>query len=126
MRVLITKSFRRFQRKERITDAALAEAISRAERGLIDADLGSCLIKQRIGRPGQGRSGGYRTVIAYRAKDRAFFLFGFAKNEQDNIGSVDERELADFGTMLLGLDRQDLQTVIEDGELTEIEYGDEA
>jgi hypothetical protein len=56
LRVFIIKSFRRFQRKERIGDAALAEAIERAERGLIDANLGSHLIKQRIGRLGQGRS----------------------------------------------------------------------
>ena len=52
--MFVTRSFRRFQRKERIADAALAEAIQRAERGLADADLGNCLNKQRIGRPGQG------------------------------------------------------------------------
>jgi hypothetical protein len=67
----------------------LREAIERAERGTIDADLGGGLIKQRVARQGQGRSGGYRMMIAYRAKDRAVFLFGFAKNERENI-STDE------------------------------------
>jgi hypothetical protein len=47
VRVFVTKSFRRFQRKERIADAALSEAVRRAERGLVDADLGHGLIKQR-------------------------------------------------------------------------------
>src|ERR1700683_1838925 len=56
------------------------------KRGLIDADLGSGLLKQRVARAGEGRSGGYRTIIAYRAGDRAVFLYGFAKNERDNIG----------------------------------------
>ena len=96
----MTKSFRRFQRKERNADAALSDAIARAERGLIDADLGSRFIKQRIGRPGQGRSGGYRTVVAFVVGNRAFFLYGFAKSDRDNISATDEREMAGFGALL--------------------------
>ena len=46
----------------------LCDAIARAERGLVDADLGGGLIKQRVARRGGGRSGGYRTVIAYRER----------------------------------------------------------
>jgi hypothetical protein len=93
LRVLITKVFARFARKERLDDRRLCEAIARAERGLIDADLGRHLIKQRVARQSSGRSGGYRTVIAYRAAQRSVFLYGFAKNERDNI---DERELDDL------------------------------
>jgi hypothetical protein len=63
----------------------LQAAIERAERGTIDADLGGGLIKQRLARPGQGRSGGYRVIVAYRVKGRAVFLFGFAKNDLDTI-----------------------------------------
>jgi hypothetical protein len=122
----VTKSFRRFQRKEKIADAVLNEAIARAERGLIDADLGLSLIKQRASRPGQGRSGGYRTVIAYRVADRAVFLFGFAKNERDNIDAADLRDLASFGAILLGLNTTTLRAAIAGGELTEIAYDDQA
>jgi hypothetical protein len=57
----------------------LAEAIARAERGMVDAALGGGLIKQRVARQGQGKSGGWRTLIAYRKGDRAVFLFGFAR-----------------------------------------------
>lgn len=78
----------RFARRERIRDSSLCEAIRRAERGLIDADLGGGIIKQRVARPGQGRSGGYRTVLAYRSGDRAVFLYGFAKSERENIGTT--------------------------------------
>ena len=85
MRVFKIKSFMRFARRERIRDADLLEAIDRAGRGLVDADLGGGLIKQRVARPGQGRSGGFRTVIAYQARNRAVFLYGFAKSERDNI-----------------------------------------
>ena len=87
--VYAIKGFERFRRKERISNATLVEAIDRAVAGLIDADLGSGLIKQRVARPGQGKRGGYRTIIAYRAGKRAVFLFGFAKNARDNIAPDD-------------------------------------
>ncbi|GIK97818.1 MAG: hypothetical protein BroJett029_20270 [Alphaproteobacteria bacterium] len=64
MRVFVTRQFGRFARSERMADDRLCVAIARAESGLIDADLGGGLIKQRVARPGQGRSGGYRTVVA--------------------------------------------------------------
>ncbi len=54
MRVFKTRWLGRFAKRQRITDASLLEAIERAERGIIDADLGGGLIKQRVGRPGQG------------------------------------------------------------------------
>jgi hypothetical protein len=71
LRVFATRVFARFARKERLDDNRLCEAIARAERGSVDADLGANLIKQRVARPGGGRSGGYRTVIAYRASQRS-------------------------------------------------------
>jgi hypothetical protein len=83
--VFKTKWLARFVRRERIADASLIQAIQRAERGLVDADVGGGLIKQRVARVGQGRSGGYRVLVAWRARGRAVFLFGFAKNEKDNI-----------------------------------------
>jgi len=86
LRVLKTKWFARFSRRVRIGDQALCEAIQRAESGLIDADLGGNVIKQRVARPGQGRSGGHRVLIAYRRGYRSIFIYGFAKNELDNIG----------------------------------------
>jgi hypothetical protein len=85
VRIFKTKWLRRYARRERIADHRLREAIERAESGLVDADLGGGVIKQRVARDGQGRSGGYRMLIAYRAGDRAVFLYGFAKRERENI-----------------------------------------
>jgi hypothetical protein len=84
LRIFKTKWFVRYARHERISDTSLSNAIERAGRGIIDGDLGCGVIKQRVARTGQGRSGGYRLLIAYRAGDRAIFLYGFAKNERDN------------------------------------------
>jgi hypothetical protein len=69
----------------------LSEAIANAEQGLVDADLGGGLIKLRVARPGQGKRGGYRMIIAFRSRLRAVFLFGFAKSE---LGNIDDDQLA--------------------------------
>ena len=78
MRIYKNAWFAKFARKERIGNAALCDAVDRAERGLIDADLGGGLIKQRVARAGEGKSGGYRTLIFFRQAERAIFAFGFA------------------------------------------------
>ncbi len=91
MRVFKVRLFARFARRESIADASLIEASDRAGRGLVDADLGAGLIKQRVARQGQGRRGGYRVLLAFRAQDRVVFLFGFAKNDRENL---DDAELA--------------------------------
>jgi hypothetical protein len=107
-----------------VADEALCEAIGRAERDLVDADLGGCLIKQRVARPGQGRRGGFRTIIAYRAGDRSVFLYGFAKSAMANMSAADERDLQDYGGMLLALDGRGIRAMIEDDELTEVACDD--
>ena len=126
MRILKTRWFTRFARQERIADAGLREAIARAERGLIDADLGGGLIKQRVARPGQGRSGGYRVLVAYRAKDRAIFLFGFAKSERENIGSDELVFLRELAKNWLTADAVKIRMEIEIGNLQEIDDDEEA
>ena len=120
MQIYATKAFQRFRRKERIKGAALIDAIDRAARGLVDADLGGNLIKQRVARPGQGKSGSYRTVIAYRTANRAVFLHGFAKNAKANIGP---RELAHWQLIaadLLGATDAAIEVALADDELTEV------
>ena len=74
MRIFKTKGLVRYARRQRIDNTSLREAIERASRGLIDADLGGGVIKQRVARVGRGRSGGHRMLVAYRAGSRAVFL----------------------------------------------------
>jgi hypothetical protein len=126
MRVFKTRWFARFARQERIANASLLEAIVRAERGLIDADLGGGLIKQRVARQGQGRSGGYRVIVAYRAKAKAVFLLGFAKSERENI-SLDELQfLRKLAGNWLAAGSAKIRTEIELGNLQEIENDEKA
>jgi hypothetical protein len=87
---------------------------------LVDADLGGGLIKQRVARKGQGRSGGYRMMIAFRAEDFSVFLFGFAKSDESN---VDDRQLAILRRIAgswLSADATSIKKAVERGELTEV------
>ena len=123
MKVYVTKTFRRFQRKAGIRDIALWQAVEAAGKGLVDANLGGELIKQRVARPGQGKRGGHRTIIAYRADVRSVFLYGFGKNERDNI---DDDELARWritGRVMLEGDAEWIEAAVAQGHLTEEQNG---
>ena len=125
MRIIKTKWLARFARREGIDDQSLREAIERAEQGLIDADLGGGLIKQRVARPGRGRSGGYRMIVGYRVKDRAVFLLGFAKNERENIEDNELLTLRSQAERWLVADAARLQKELELGNLQEINHDEE-
>jgi hypothetical protein len=120
MQVFLTKWMERHARRERISDANLSEAIKRAEMGLVDADLGGGLIKQRVARAGKGRSGGYRTIIAYRRAGRAVFLLGFAKNQRDNIGIDELTELRTVGLNWLNAPPETIEEALERNALQEV------
>jgi hypothetical protein len=125
VRVYKVKGFARFQRRERLPDAALAKAVAGVEGGLVDADLGGGLVKQRIARAGQGKSGGFRTVIAYRRGDRAIFLLRFAKNERDNIDDDELDELKGLGRSFLALRKDQIDALVEEAELMEVAYDED-
>jgi len=124
MRVFKNAWFQKFARKEKISDAALYEAVARAGRGLIDADLGGGVIKQRVARPGEGRSGGYRTLIFFRVGTRAVFAFGFAKSDRDNISAEDEGILRSTTKLTLGLSDAEIDQLVDAGKLEEVNCHD--
>ena len=125
MRIFKNAWFERFVRKQNLSGQALARAVERAEQGLIDADLGGGVIKQRVARPGQGKSGGFRTVILYRTTARAFFVYGFAKSDRDNIDEDDEVQFRKAAGYVLGLSDEQLAVLIGKGQFSEVRDHDE-
>lgn len=120
MRVFKNKSFARFARKARITDAVLCAAVDAASQGRIDADLGGGVIKQRIARQGEGKSGGFRTIILFRLQHRAFFIYGFAKNEQDTITDDELEAFEMLAVVMMAYDDEVLAKATANGTLTEV------
>jgi hypothetical protein len=124
VRIFKTKALARFARQHRINDESLVEAVHRAIRGLIDADLGGQIIKQRVARPGEGKRGGFRMLIGLSA-DRAVYLFGFAKNERENISNSELLTLREIATILLKASKAEIARALADGTLIEVQNGDE-
>jgi hypothetical protein len=107
-------------RKAGLPDVALCQAVAEMAEGLVDADLGGCLVKKRVALPGQGKRGGARTVVATKMADRWFFLYGFAKNERANIHRDDLKVLQEVAKDLLGFDDRQLAVAIAVGEIVEV------
>ena len=89
------------------------------------AELGGGVIKQRVARPGQGRSGGYRVLLAYRVNTLSVFLYGFAKNERDNIDDDELATLRDIAKGWFQADTMALARAVADGLLQEVKHGEE-
>jgi hypothetical protein len=125
MRVFKNRVFARFAQQNGIEDGHLCDAIRRAERGLIDADLGGGVIKQRIARPGKGRSGGFRTIILFRTEERAFFVYGFAKNQKENIHDIQLQNFRMLAKDMLVFSEAQLDLAVKTQKLIEVNYNDE-
>jgi hypothetical protein len=116
-----TKPFTRFARKARISDSALWEAAMFANSGKIDADLGGGVIKQRIARAGEGKSGGTRSIILFRLNRRAIFVFGFEKKDLSNINDAELEAFRELAAVILGYSDLEIAKRVADGALIEIE-----
>jgi hypothetical protein len=125
VRIFKSRWFQRFARKEAIADSALVEAAARAEKGQIDADLGGGVIKQRIARPGQGKSKGYRTIIFFRrdeiaGRTRAFFVYGFAKSQRANLDEFEDEQFKEAAKHVLALTERQLEERLIRGDFVEV------
>lgn len=125
MRVFKTKWFTRHAAKEGIDDAKLIEAVRLIENGLIDADYGGGMIKQRIARDGEGKSGGYRSIIAFKSDTRSIFFYFFPKNKKDNLLKDEVKEYREATAIYLSLTDVQITLALEKQELVEVHYNDE-
>jgi len=120
MRIFKSKWFSKWAEKEGLTDKALTEAITEMEDGLNDGELGGHVYKKRAAIQGQGKRGGLRTIIAFKVDDKSFFMFGFAKNQQDNIDKKELKALKLIAKDLLGYSDKQLKQAIKVSELIEV------
>ena len=126
MQTFKTKAFARFADREGLEDSALCETILRARRGLVDADLGGGVIKQRIARKGGGRSGGFRTIVLFRQGELAFFVYGFAKSGRENLRRDELETFRLLADEYLALGRTGLSAAQAVGAIIEVKCDDQA
>jgi len=121
MKRLSTKWFKKWSKKVKLTNDDLLVAISDLEDGLSTTDLGSHLFKVRVKREHSGKSSGFRTIIVYQEGEKAIFLYGFGKNEKENIEKAELQYFKKLGNDLLALDSEELEESIEQKILFDLE-----
>lgn len=122
MKAYLTKSFQRLAKTEGVSDDECLEAIRRAERGLIDADLGKGLIKQRIPKGNRGAAKGSRAIIFYRRGKLAVFLHIFSKARKGNLTSSELAAYVSAAQELAQLSTDNLTAVVRARGWRELEY----
>jgi hypothetical protein len=112
----------RLLRKEHLPDAvlcAVAREVLAGRLGAGEADLGSGLWKKRLARPGSGKSGGYRAIVAYRRprEDRVLFTFCFAKGAASTLTPAGHEALAGTASVFVGTTEAQLGALLAAGDV---------
>ena len=121
MKTLTTKWFKKWAKKSKLKDQNLLDTISNLQDGLSSSDLGSNLFKVRVKREHSGKSSGFRTIVIYKEDDRAIFLYGFGKNERDNISKTELLYFKKLGNDFLALSLEQIEELIDKQSLFDIE-----
>ncbi|MEI8032077.1 MAG: type II toxin-antitoxin system RelE/ParE family toxin [Chlorobiaceae bacterium] len=121
--VFKNKWFNHWARREAIDDKALFNAAQEVAEGKVDADLGGCLFKKRLPKPGQGKRGGYRVLVGYKkhSVDRIIFLYAFAKNDKANISLREEAALSLATESFVSSTEEQLLKLLTTNSLWEVE-----
>lgn len=120
MRIFKIKAFHRWAKSERVTDKMLKDAVIEIAKGLVEADLGSGLLKKRIARQNEGKRGGYRIFVGYHENERAVFFFGFPKSEMDDIEDAMLAKLKQASVYYLSLSNEKIELLLKASDLIEV------
>ncbi len=115
-----TKLFHKWAIQEGLSDDTLQQAIDEIGHGLFEANLGGNIIKKRVALHARGKSGGARTLLAYRTEENSFFLYAFAKNTRANISDKELKSLKLMAKYFLSLKNKEIKIAIKSGELFEV------
>ncbi len=120
MKIYKHRHFQQWMKSQTLTDQTLKEAVIELENGLHDGNLGSGLYKKRVPMLGRGKRGSYRTLLAFKQEERAFFVYGYAKNVKDNINEKEREVYKELAKSLLNLDEKTLGNMLKAGSLVEV------
>jgi hypothetical protein len=120
MRIFKNKWFSRFAEKEAMSDEELKAIVPLLETGQANTNLGGGVFKQRVARPGEGKSGGYRLIIFFRSREWTFFEYGFAKADRENITPEQLKKFKNMAKDLLPLTDKQMDMLVAKGVYKEI------
>lgn len=122
MRIIKNKAFNKWAKKQKIDDSALVTITKEMELGLYEANLGSSIYKKRLPMIGRGKRGGGRVVVAFKIRQRIFFIYGFSKNQTENITDKEKEALKVLAELYFAYSESQLDDAIKSGKLVEVAY----
>ena len=125
MKYYKVKKFAREANKLKATDKLLSDTLVHFLETSDDErqkySLGAGLYKLRLAtNEGQGKSGGSRTILAFKTDNRIIWLHLFAKNDKGNVTTNELKKLKSLADILLELSASDMARLIKLGELYEV------
>ncbi len=114
MKIYKTRWFKNWAINEYISDQSLLNTIQEMIKGLKGASLGGNLYKKRIASEKSGKRGGKRLIIAFIEHNKAFFVYGFSKNELENINKIQKKSLKEVSKRLLSYTDKEIQQAIKE------------
>lgn len=120
MHYLMTKKFGKWSKKKQISSKDLKKCLVEVVDGQFDANLGGHVYKKRVARSGQGKGGGFRTLICLKQGELAVFVHGFSKSNQENITRRELEVLKELAGILLNMSDKELQKAFASGALMEV------
>lgn len=119
------KKFSNEAKKLKVTNEQLLETLSHFLKMETEDrqkySLGSGLYKLRLATSeGKGKSGGSRTVLAFKQDTRVIWLHLFAKNDKENITTSELKKLKLLADILLSMSIEDILKLIKANELYEV------
>lgn len=120
MRIFATKKFYAWAASHDLSEDKLRNAVKEIQDGIVDANLGGSLYKKRVATKGRGKSGSVRTLLAYSAGQRTFFLYAFEKGDRANITQKEKTAMQIVGKVLLDMSDAELSKRIKDKSIKEL------
>ncbi|OGT39900.1 MAG: hypothetical protein A3E81_01930 [Gammaproteobacteria bacterium RIFCSPHIGHO2_12_FULL_36_30] len=120
MRILATRYFSRWAQHDRLSKDKICKAVFELQNGLHDGNLGGSIYKKRIGIGNRGKRDSVRTIIAFQISNNVFCLYGYPKNERDNIDHDELNAFKKAAKYYLNLNNMEIDRLIKMGELIEV------
>lgn len=122
MRIFKTKHFAKWAKKHIITDKLLQTAAKEIVQNSFEANLGGYVLKKRMATKDRGKSGSARTIVVFKKEGHCFFVYGFEKNEKENISVSEKKAFKLLAKELLGFSDFLLNGHVRNNQLLEIDY----
>ena len=121
MNAFESRWFKRWSKKNGLKKADLLDALERTINGSGVVNLGGNIYKIRVAKNGQGRSGGFRTILIFKKGKRSLFIYGFEKNDQDNIDKATLADYKKFAVTFLNYTDDDINRLVNNGTISLLE-----